>query len=50
MSLTPGLTLATYEILALLGKGGMGEVYAAEDTKLNRQVALKVRPEEIATQ
>ena len=42
MSLTAGSRLGPYEILSALGAGGMGEVYRARDTKLNRDVAIKV--------
>src|SRR6266700_3097797 len=44
MQLAPGDKLGPYEILSPLGKGGMGEVYRAKDTKLNREVAVKVLP------
>jgi serine/threonine protein kinase len=42
MSLSAGTRLGPYEILAIIGTGGMGEVYRAHDTKLNRDVAIKV--------
>jgi Tol biopolymer transport system component len=45
MTLAPGDRLGCYEVLAPLGKGGMGEVYRATDTKLKRDVALKLLPE-----
>jgi eukaryotic-like serine/threonine-protein kinase len=48
MPLTPGTRLGSYEILAPLGAGGMGEVYRARDTRLNREVAIKVLPELVA--
>jgi len=46
--MTPGSRVGTYQILALIGAGGMGEVYRARDTKLKRDVALKVLPEAFA--
>jgi len=46
--LTSGTKLGTYEITALIGAGGMGEVYRAHDTKLGRDVAIKVLPEHFA--
>ncbi len=48
MALEPGSKLGSYEILAPLGAGGMGEVYRARDTKLNRDVAIKILPAEVA--
>src|SRR6266511_3475228 len=45
MALSPGVRLGAYEIVSLLGSGGMGEVYRARDTKLNREVAIKVLPD-----
>src|SRR5205085_6503110 len=46
MALIAGMKLRSYEILERLGSGGMGEVYLAHDTHLNRNVAVKLLPEE----
>lgn len=48
MALSSGTRLGSYEILAPLGAGGMGEVYRARDAKLSRDVAIKVLPEDFA--
>ena len=45
MALEIGSRLAHYNVTALIGEGGMGQVYQATDTKLKRQVALKILPE-----
>jgi serine/threonine protein kinase/dipeptidyl aminopeptidase/acylaminoacyl peptidase len=49
MSLTPGTRLGPYEILAMIGAGGMGEVYRARDGRLKREVAVKILPMAAAT-
>jgi len=48
MSLAAGTRLGVYEIVALIGAGGMGEVYRAKDTRLDRTVAIKVLPQQFA--
>ena len=48
MDLTAGQYIGPYEIVSPLGAGGMGEVYRARDTKLNRDVALKILPAHVS--
>src|SRR6516165_9679459 len=48
MAVTVGTRLGSYELTALLGKGGMGEVYRARDAKLKREVAIKILPDEFS--
>jgi serine/threonine-protein kinase len=49
LALTLGVRLGVYEISAQIGEGGMGQVYRARDTKLNRDVALKILPDAFAS-
>src|SRR5438477_10706865 len=49
MTLAAGTRLGRYEIRLKIGEGGMGEVYLAQDTKLDRKVALKILPAEVAS-
>src|SRR5262245_46295465 len=48
MAIAIGSLLGSHEIIDLLGKGGMGEVYRARDTKLKREVAIKILPDEFS--
>src|SRR6266496_3184956 len=48
MNLAPGTKLGPYEVVSMLGAGGMGEVYRARDSKLKREVAIKVLPDTLA--
>src|SRR5258705_9752935 len=49
MSLSPNTTLAHYTIISKIGAGGMGEVYSARDSRLDRQVAIKLLPSEVSS-
>ena len=49
MNLPPGTQIGPYEVISIVGAGGMGEVYQARDTKLNRSVALKILPAAFAS-
>lgn len=48
MALPIGATFGSYEIIGLLGRGGMGEVYRARDIRLKREVAIKIIPDEFS--
>src|SRR5438552_8249251 len=48
-SISPNTTIAQYTIVSKIGEGGMGEVYRAQDTKLDRKVALKILPADLAS-
>ncbi len=49
MTIAPGSRLGQYEIVSLIGQGGMGEVYKARDTRLDRTVAIKALPEHVTS-